>query len=85
MDGRPSDAGFTLLEIMVALVVFGLLVLGLGQGVDFGLRAWGRQTGGVAGGLAVKHDGQTLLLLARFTKTGVEAETPDNVFFVHLQ
>jgi general secretion pathway protein J len=34
-----SAAGFTLLEILVALVVFGLLVVGLTQGVHFGLRA----------------------------------------------
>ncbi len=42
------EAGFTLLEILVALVVFGFLVLGLGQGVDFGLRAWDRQSRGIA-------------------------------------
>ena len=38
------DAGFTLLEILVALSVLGFLVLGLGQGVRFGLLAWDRQT-----------------------------------------
>ena len=32
--------GFTLLEVLVALVVFGCLVVGLAQGVRFGLRAW---------------------------------------------
>ena len=37
------DAGFTLLEILVALAVFGILILGLGQGVQFGLQAWNRQ------------------------------------------
>ena len=36
---RPS-AGFTLLEIMIALVVFGLLMAGLSQTVRFGLAAW---------------------------------------------
>jgi general secretion pathway protein J len=34
-----SMAGFTLLEILVALVVFGLLMVGLTQGVQFGLHA----------------------------------------------
>lgn len=34
------NSGFTLLEIMVALVVFGFLMIGLTQGVHFGLRAW---------------------------------------------
>ena len=38
-----GEAGFTLLEVLVALAVFGFLILGLGQGVDFGLRAWTRQ------------------------------------------
>ena len=37
------DAGFTLLEILVALVVFGFLMAGLSQGVRFGLAAWGTQ------------------------------------------
>jgi general secretion pathway protein J len=34
------QGGFTLLEILVALVVLGFLVVGLTQGVHFGLRAW---------------------------------------------
>ena len=42
------DAGFTLLEILVALVVFGFLIIGLSRGVDFGLRAWDRQSRGIA-------------------------------------
>jgi general secretion pathway protein J len=36
-------AGFTLLEIMVALVVFGLVLAGLNQGVRYGLQAWHSQ------------------------------------------
>ncbi len=43
-----AQAGFTLLEIMVALVVFGILVAGLAQGVQFGLRAWNGQTALIA-------------------------------------
>ena len=43
--GRPPpDAGFTLLEILVALVVLGFIMTGLAQGVRFGLRAWDTQT-----------------------------------------
>ncbi len=45
---QEGDAGFTLLEVLVALVVFGFLMLGLGRGVDFGMRAWDRQTRGIA-------------------------------------
>lgn len=40
--------GFTLMEVLVALVVLGFLLAGLGEGVRFGLRAWGMQTRGIA-------------------------------------
>ncbi len=39
-----GGAGFTLLEILVALVVLGFLLAGLSQGVQFGLTAWNTQT-----------------------------------------
>ncbi len=42
MNARRT-AGFTLLEILVALVVLGFLMVGLSQGVRFGLTAWGMQ------------------------------------------
>ena|SRR5271167_1730638 len=42
MLGRQS--GFTLLELLVALVVLGFLVVGLTQGVRAGLTMWGAQT-----------------------------------------
>lgn len=38
------QAGFTLLETLVALVVFGFLVSGLTQGLRFGVAAWQIQT-----------------------------------------
>jgi general secretion pathway protein J len=42
---KPSrQSGFTLLELLVALVVLGLLVVGLTQGVRAGLTMWGAQT-----------------------------------------
>ena len=37
-------AGFTLLELLVALVVLGFLMVGLSQGVRFGLKAWDTET-----------------------------------------
>lgn len=40
MRPRGRQAGFTLLEILVALVVLGFLMVGLSQGVRFGLKAW---------------------------------------------
>ena len=38
------QAGFTLLEILVVLVVLGFLMLGLAEGTRFGLRAWDTET-----------------------------------------
>lgn len=40
---RRREAGFTLLEIVVALVVFGVLLLTLARGTEFGLTAFDRQ------------------------------------------
>jgi general secretion pathway protein J len=40
----PEAAGFTLLEIVVALAVFGFLLLGLSHTVRFGLTAWRQDT-----------------------------------------
>lgn len=44
LQAAPGEAGFTLLEILVALVVLGFLLLGLAEGVRFGLRAWDTET-----------------------------------------
>lgn len=43
-----KQGGFTLLEILVALAVLGLLLAGLTQGTAYGLRAWGTQASTVA-------------------------------------
>lgn len=37
------EAGFTLLEVLVALAVLGFLMVGLSQGVRFGIGAWDTQ------------------------------------------
>ena len=42
------ETGFTLVEIIAALVIFGFLIAGLAQGVRFGLTAWRLQTETVA-------------------------------------
>ncbi len=44
MTHPRTEAGFTLLEILVALVVLGFLMVGLSQGVRFGLKAWDTET-----------------------------------------
>ena len=41
MSGQPN--GFTLLEVLVALTVLGFLLIGLAQGVHFGVLAWGTE------------------------------------------
>ncbi len=41
----PNDAGFTLLEVLVAIVVMGLVLVLLNQGVAFALRATELQAG----------------------------------------
>ena len=46
--GLDREAGFTLLEIVVALVVLGILLVTLTRGVQFGLAAYDRQDGMVA-------------------------------------
>lgn len=46
---RGGSAGFTLLEIIVALAVFGFLLVGLSQTVRFGLTAW-RQDARISSG-----------------------------------
>jgi general secretion pathway protein J len=44
-DRRPTtDHGFTLLEIIVALVVLGFVLAGLAQATRFGIAAWGLET-----------------------------------------
>jgi general secretion pathway protein J len=48
MTGRAGQGGFTLLETLVALVLLGLLVVGLTQGVRSGLGLWHAQTRRVA-------------------------------------
>jgi general secretion pathway protein J len=43
MNGR-QEAGFTILEVLAALSVLGLILLALSQGTQFGLAAWRSQS-----------------------------------------
>lgn len=63
MSGPPDarrDAGFTLLEIVVALAVLGILLATLTQGVRFGLAAFDRQDRMVATGSRLEAVDRTL-------------------------
>jgi general secretion pathway protein J len=48
VTARPSEAaGFTLLEVLVGLIVFGFIMLGLAQGFRFGVHAMGLEANAV--------------------------------------
>ena len=46
--GPYPPSGFTLLEMLVALVVLGFLMVGLTQGSRFGIQAWRHQADMIA-------------------------------------
>jgi len=71
--GRQS--GFTLLEVLVVLVVLGLLVVGLTQGVRAGLAMWGAQTARV--GETSQLDATARIL--RILLTGIAANPSGGV------
>ena len=74
MSGRQS--GFTLLEMLVALVVLGFLMVGLTQGVRAGLTMWGAQTRRV-GETADLDAGARVL---RRLVSGISLHSPGGIF-----
>ncbi len=68
--------GFTLLEVMVTLVAFGLLLVGLAQGGQFGLAAWRAQEGGGRRLAELEAVDRTLRGLIAQAHPGTEAEAP---------
>ena len=77
MSGRPatqSQAGFTLLEVIVALVVLGVLFATLSQGVRFGFSSWGRQDQALRRGEALTATDRTLRRLVEQMDPGSERE-----------
>ena len=57
---KHAPAGFTLLEVLVALVVLGLVLGGLVQGTRFGLRVADRQAATIAGSADLDATERTL-------------------------
>lgn len=68
------QGGFTLLEILVALIVLGLIVIGLAQGVQFGLRAWDAQARTIARREDLDAVDRTLRRLVEAMDPGSSAE-----------
>jgi general secretion pathway protein J len=64
--------GFTLLEVLAALAVLGLLLAGLAQGLQFGLRAWDMQARDVAGRNDLEAADRAIRLLIRRVRSGAE-------------
>lgn len=73
------EAGFTLLEIMVALVVFGSLMIGLTQGAHFGLQAWNGQSRSIARRCDLDATDRTLRDLIGQIDSGFRVDAPNIV------
>lgn len=73
---RRTEAGFTLLEILVALTVLSFLMVGLTQGVRFGLLAWDAQARAVNANADLDAVDRTLRLLISQADPGVSTEQP---------
>lgn len=58
--GRSGQAGFTLLEILVALVVLGFIMAGLAQATRFGAAAWSLQARQTAEAGSLERTGRVL-------------------------
>jgi general secretion pathway protein J len=67
------QAGFTLVETLVSLVVLGFIVVGLAQGLSFGMAAWDRQVRSIDRDSAL---GSTDRILRALLSRMVPAEDP---------
>ena len=83
LSGR-KQAGFTLLETLVALVVLGFLIAGLIQGLRHGVGAWQRQMRTLAAQGDLDAADRTLrTLIARMDPGGVSGAPPAFVGTAH--
>jgi general secretion pathway protein J len=69
-------AGFTLLEVLVALVILGLLFGILARGLDFSLRSWRAQSGAILGRSDLETVDRTLRYLVEHMDPGGFASPP---------
>ncbi len=74
---RRGEAGFTLLELLVALVVFGFVLAGIAGGVQFGLRAGGMQAQRIASTVDLGAADRLLRRLVAEMDPGTLTEAPE--------
>jgi general secretion pathway protein J len=82
---RPATvpAGFTLLEVLVALTLLGLLLIGLGQGTSFGLLAFYQQSRLAERGADLDAVDRTLRRLIQHAAPGSDWEPLEFVGTAH--
>jgi general secretion pathway protein J len=71
-----GKAGFTLLEVLVALTVMGFLLVGLTQGWRFGLQAWDRQSSEITDSAELNGFDRTIRGLLTHIEPGSGAGPP---------
>ena len=76
---RRAPPGFTLLELLVALVVLGFVLAGIAGGVSFGLQAWDMQSRSVGSHTDLDAADRTLRALVAQMDPGTITEAPDLV------
>jgi general secretion pathway protein J len=69
-------AGFTLVETLVSLVVLGFIVVGLAQGLRFGMAAWDRQARSIDQDTALDSTDRILRALLSRMVPGVDPHVP---------
>jgi general secretion pathway protein J len=73
---QVRNAGFTLLELLVTLVVFSVLMLALSRGLHFGLQAWGVQAHSIARTSNLDAVDRTLRRMIEHMDPGTQSEPP---------
>ena len=73
---KTQNSGFTLLEVLVALVVLGFILVGLGAGAQFGQRATTMQAQSIAAHVDLDSSDRILRRLVAAMDPGTTTEPP---------